>query len=73
MGYILIIETGDTEMTKEYEVTLTAQAGGSLTLEVLATSAAEAVKRARDINRREMYFDRHNNGSVSYKARVAGE
>jgi hypothetical protein len=58
-------------MTKMYEVTLTAQTGGSLTLDILATSAAEAVKRARDINRREMYFDRHNNGSISYKAKIA--
>lgn len=56
---------------KTYIVTVTAQYGGSYETEQFATTAAMAIKRARDENRNEMYFDRMNNGRITYKARVA--
>ena len=55
-------------MTKTYQVKITTQYRGSENIYVEAKTAAQAIKDTRKKVTREMWFDKRNDGRVTYSA-----
>lgn len=54
-------------MSKEYEVSIKTQYSPASSIWVLASSAKSAISQARRTARIEMWFDKRNDGRVTFK------